>query len=279
MKRACVVGWPVTHSRSPLIHGYWLERHGIRGSYTKEALRPEAARRFFEELPASGFAGCNVTLPHKETAFALAAEKDASALAAGAANTLWHEAGRLCAANTDSFGYMTYLSVAAPAWKTRDAPVCVLGAGGAARAIVHGFIEAGVKDVRVFGRTREKRDALARHFGRAVRVFDWAERAGRAKDAGVVVNATSIGLNDSGGAPPIDVSALGPACIVSDIVYSPLETALLRAAAARGLVTVDGLGMLLYQAVPGFEKWFGVRPEVTDELYARVAASIGGQAC
>ncbi len=278
MKRACVVGWPVAHSRSPLIHGYWLERYGVEGSYTKEAVRPENATRFFEGLPESGFAGCNVTLPHKETAFAAARERDNSAVAAGAANTVWHEAGRLFVSNTDTYGYMTYLSLIAPEWRTRDAPVAVLGAGGAARAIVHGFLEAGVGEIAVFGRTAEKRNALARHFGNRVKAYDWTERNARSAGAGVVVNTTSIGLGDADGAP-IDVAVLRPDAIVSDIVYAPLETKLLGAARARGMKTVDGLGMLLHQAVPGFEKWFGVRPEVTAELYELIASDIEGRSC
>ncbi len=279
MIRACVIGWPIAHSRSPLIHGYWLRRYGVDGAYTKEAVRPEDARDFLKGLSARGLSGCNVTIPHKETAFAVADERDAAARAVGAANTVWRENGRLCVSNTDTYGYMTYLGIAAPGWTARDAPVCVLGAGGAARAIVHGFLEAGVSAARVFARARGKSDAIAAHFGPRVQAFDWGERENRSRDAGVVVNTTPVGLGGQDGETPIGVADLAPDCVVSDIVYAPLETALLAAARARGLATVDGLGMLLHQAVPGFEKWFGVRPEATPALYDLIAADIRGRRC
>lgn len=276
MKRACVIGWPIEHSRSPLIHGYWLERYGIDGAYTKEAVRPEVLKAFLNALADKGFAGCNVTVPHKEAAFTFAAEKDASARAVGAANTLWLEEGRLHAANTDTYGYMTYLGLRAPGWQRRDAPVSILGAGGAARAIVFGFLEAGVQEIRVFNRTRERADAIAGQFGSRIKVRDWRERSTASRDAAVLVNTTSLGLKDEG-TLDIDFSGFHPDCVVSDIVYVPLVTRLIAAAKEKGLKTVDGLGMLLHQAVPGFEKWFGKRPEVTDDLYTRIAADIEGR--
>jgi shikimate dehydrogenase len=279
MKRACVIGWPIAHSRSPLIHNYWLKTYAIDGAYTKEAVRPEDVATFLESLAERGLVGCNVTVPHKEAAFAAADETDASARAVGAANTLWLAGGKLCATNTDTYGYMTSLGLAAPGWERRDAPVCILGAGGAARAIVHGFLEAGVGEVRVFNRTRARAEALAQQLGPRVTVCDWAERTSRARDAAVLVNTTSIGLGGAG-ALDIDLSRFNADCVVSDIVYVPLETQLLAQARARGLRTVDGLGMLLHQAVPGFERWFGVHPEVTRELRDLLVADIAGaKAC
>jgi shikimate dehydrogenase len=276
MRRACVIGWPIEHSRSPAIHRYWLKHYRIDGTYTKEAVPPDALETFLTSLAGKGFAGCNVTVPHKEAAFALAAEKEASARAVGAANTLWLENGSLHAANTDTYGYMTYLDLRAPDWQRRDAPVSILGAGGAARAIIFGFLEAGVGEIRLFNRTHERSEVLARQFGSRVKVCDWSQRSARSRDAAVLVNTTSLGLKDEG-TPDIDFTDFHSDCVVSDIVYVPLVTGLIRNARVRGLRTVDGLGMLLHQAVPGFEKWFGKRPEVTDELYALIAADIEGR--
>jgi shikimate dehydrogenase len=275
MKRACIVGWPVEHSRSPMIHGHWIARYRIDGTYTKAAVRPEEAHAFFRSLALNGFVGCNVTVPHKETAFAAADELDGSARAVGAANTLWFEGSRLCAANSDTYGFMTHLASAAPAWATRDRPAVVLGAGGSARTIVYGLLEAGVGEVRVVNRTLARAEAIAHHFGAKVRALPWDRREAASRDAGLLVNTTTLGMVKSG---PLDfdVAALPQDATVADIVYVPLETNLLRNARARGLVGVDGLGMLLHQAVPGFEKWFGVRPEVTDELRDLIVRDIEG---
>jgi shikimate dehydrogenase len=279
MKRACVVGWPVEHSRSPLIHGHWLRAYGIAGSYTKEAVRPENLGAFLASLPQRGFSGCNVTLPHKEAAFAAAAERDPSALAVGAANTLWFEEGRLCAANTDTYGFMTHLSRSVPDWLSADRPVAIFGAGGAARAIVHGFLEAGVAEILLFNRTRDRAEELAHAFrnrrGR-IKVLDWAEGGGAARGACVVVNTTSLGMIGAGSLD-LDFKQFEDRTVVADVVYVPLETPFLRSARLHGLRTVDGLGMLLHQAVPGFEKCFGVRPEVTDALRALIVADIEGR--
>ena len=274
-KRACVIGWPIEHSRSPAIHGYWLDRYRIGGTYSKEAVRPDDIESFLRGLAHAGFAGCNVTIPHKEAAFRIADERDASAVAVGAANTLWLEGSRLCAANTDTYGYMTYLSLQEEDWNRRDAPVSILGAGGAARAIVHGFLEAGVSEIRLFNRSAERAEALAADFAPRVKVFPWEQRSRAATESAVLVNTTAVGLKGEGSLD-IDFTDFHPDCIVSDIVYVPLETPLIRDARRHGLRTVDGLGMLLHQAVPGFEKWFGVRPEVTDELYEKIAADIEG---
>lgn len=271
-KRACVIGWPIEHSRSPMIHGHWLKQYGIDGTYTKEAVRPEDVGRFFETLAERGFQGCNVTVPHKEAAFAAAELKDASAIAVGAANTLWLEDGKLACTNTDTYGFMTHLNRSAPGWAGRGKPVLILGAGGAARAIAYGFLQAG-RDVRVANRSVERAGQLARHFGSGVIGVAWQDRSMAARDASVIVNTTTLGMKGTGD-PEIDFEHVGGDCVVADIVYVPLDTAFLRQARERGLRTVDGLGMLLHQAVPGFEKWFGVRPEVTDELYRLVAADI-----
>jgi shikimate dehydrogenase len=274
MKRACVIGWPIAHSRSPAIHGYWLDRYRIDGSYTRRAVRPEEIEAFLASLAAEGLAGCNVTIPHKEAAFRAADLREASATAVGAANTLWlDDKGRLCAANTDTYGYMTYLTLKAEDWSHRNTFVSILGAGGAARAIAYGFLEAGVAEIRVFNRSPERAAALAKDFGPRIRPMPWEQRARASTEASVLVNTTSVGLKGEGSLD-MDFTDFHPDCIVSDIVYVPLETALIREARRHGLRTVDGLGMLLHQAVPGFEKWFGVRPEVTTELYDRIAADI-----
>jgi shikimate dehydrogenase len=278
MKRACVIGWPIEHSRSPLIHGYWLKKYGIDGAYTKEAVPPEAVTQFLRSLTQNGFVGCNVTVPHKEAAFSAADVRDASALAVSAANTLWIEGGKLHAANTDTYGFMTYLNECAPGWDANDLPVSILGAGGAARAIIDGFLEAEVPEVRVFNRTRGRAEALAEHFGPRVKAFDWRERGRRSRKAAVLVNTTTIGINGVGSLD-IDFHTFDPTCVVCDIVYVPLETELIVRALGRGLRTVDGLGMLLHQAVPGFEKWFGVRPEVTRELRDLIVADIEATTC
>lgn len=274
MIRACVIGWPIEHSRSPLIHGHWLQVYGIEGSYTKVAVKPEEASGFLRKLGENGFAGCNVTVPLKEIAFATAERREASALAVGAANTIWLEDGTICAANTDTYGFMTHLETAAPGWQTNRRPVAILGAGGAARAIAHGFQQAGVADIVILNRTRERADALVADLGAGLRTADWSERTHCADWASVVVNTTTIGMKGEGELG-LDFFAANPDCVVADIVYVPLETGLLKDAKAHGLRTVDGLGMLLHQAVPGFERWFGVRPEVTPELRRIILADLG----
>jgi shikimate dehydrogenase len=272
--KACVIGWPIAHSRSPLIHGYWLKKYGIAGSYTKQPVRAEEVATFLRGLGEQGLAGCNVTVPHKETAFATADETMPAARAVGAANTLWLEGDRLFADNTDGLGFMNHLHASAPAFDARSFAVAVLGAGGSARAIVHAMLEAGVREVRIFNRTRERADALARHFGVRVTAHDWQDRIDRTRDVGLLVNTTVLGMHS---APDLamPVERLAGTCVVADIVYVPLETPLLAAARRRGLHAVDGLGMLLHQAAPGFARWFGVTPEVTPELHALVVADIG----
>ena len=275
MKRACVIGWPVAHSRSPVIHRYWLKLYGLDGAYEMEAVRPEKIEDFLHSLGQRGYEGANVTLPHKEAALAAADRLDEAATAIGAANTLWLDAkGLLHASNTDAYGFMTHLAAEAPDWNKGKRPVMVLGAGGAARAILIGLLEAGAAKILLANRTEDRARALAQGFGSRVSVVPWEDRNRALAGCGLLVNATSLGMT---GKPPLDLdlSALPKDAIVADIVYSPLETPLLTAAKARGNRIVDGLGMLLHQAVPGFERWFGVRPEVTPELRAYVAANLG----
>lgn len=278
MRRACVIGWPVDHSRSPLIHNTWLQTYAIDGAYTREAVKPDNVGFFLTQLAERGYVGCNVTVPHKEAALTAADVTDAAAQAIGAVNTIWIDGEKICATNTDSYGYMTYLNAKAPNWKSASGTVAVIGAGGASRAIVHGLLEAGAGAVRLINRTHTRAEDVAAHFGSRIEVVTWQDRNKALEGTCLVVNTTSLGMNGNG-MPDIDLSVLADKCVVSDIVYTPLATPLLKAAKARGLKTVDGLGMLIHQAVPGFEKWFGVRPEVTDELYQSVANELGSKAC
>ena len=274
MLRACVIGWPVEHSRSPLIHGYWLAEHGIDGAYEKEAVRPEDLAEFLQTLEERGYVGANVTLPHKEAALRAARSADAAAIAMGAANTLWLDPeGTLHAANTDAYGFLTNLDAHAPEWNEGTGGVLVLGAGGAARAILYGLITAGAPKIFLANRTSARASSLAKLFGPQVEAIDWNGRDAALAGCSLLVNTTSLGM--TGQAPlHIDLAALPAHAVVADLVYNPLETDLLATARARGLTAVDGLGMLLHQAVPGFERWFGVRPEVTPDLRARVAATL-----
>jgi shikimate dehydrogenase len=274
-RRACIIGWPVGHSRSPLIHGYWLKKYGIDGSYVKQPVLPEDVMAFLHGMREGGLAGCNVTIPHKEAAYAAAAERMPAARAVAAANTLWFENGRLIAENTDGIGFMSDLAANFPHFDVGGRAVAVLGAGGAARAVVHALLEAGALEVRVFNRTRSRADALARHFGARVKPYDWSDRVDRTRDVAILVNATALGMK-SAAALAMPLEQLDGGCIVADLVYVPLMTPLLAAARGRGLATMNGLGMLLHQAAPGFAKWFGVTPQVTDELRALIVSDIEG---
>lgn len=273
MKRACVIGWPIAHSRSPLIHGYWLNRYDIDGSYDKRAVSPEDMPAFLRQLSDEGLSGCNVTVPHKEAAFRLAAAHEPSAEAVGAANTLWIQDGKLIAANTDTYGFITHLQTSVPGWTGHGQTIVVLGAGGAARAVVYGLIVAGAADIRVTNRSLARAADLANAFGAPVTAHPWHDRNATCHDADLIINTTTLGMKGDGD-PGIDFAPLSPDVIAADIVYVPLETPFLAAARASGKRTVDGLGMLLHQAVPGFAKWFGVRPEVTAELRDLIVADI-----
>jgi shikimate dehydrogenase len=270
-RAACLIGWPAAHSRSPLIHHYWLRTLGIEGGYNIEAVPPEGFAEFVLHLSAHGFVGANVTLPHKERALALSAP-DARARAVGAANTLWYDGGELRSTNTDIEGFINNLDAAAPGWDAAGQAL-VLGAGGSSRAVVFGLIERGIKRVHLANRTVDRARALADQFGAGVHPVAWDAIGELLPEAGLLVNTTSLGMQ---GQPElaIDVSRLPSQAVVADLVYVPLQTALLAASRARGLRTADGLGMLLHQAVRGFELWFGQRPQVTPELRALVAADL-----
>jgi shikimate dehydrogenase len=273
MIRACVIGWPISHSRSPLIHGYWLAKHRIEGSYTRQPVEPGALGAFITGLPASGLAGCNVTIPHKEAAFRLVEPADELTERLGVVNTIFLEHGRLRGLSTDGAGYMAHLKATQPQLELASTPALVLGAGGASQAIIASLIDAGCPEILLTNRTPDRANLLAMRLGPRIRTIGWEARNAAMADTGLLVNTTSLGMT---GQEPLDVdlSALPPGSVVSDIVYAPLETPLLRLARARGLPTVDGLGMLLHQAVPGFEKWFGLRPAVTPDLYRLIAADI-----
>jgi shikimate dehydrogenase len=270
-RAACLIGWPAAHSRSPLIHHYWLRTLGIEGGYNIEAVPPEGFAEFVLHLATHGFVGANVTLPHKERALALS-KPDARARAVGAANTLWYDGGELRSTNTDIEGFINNLDASAPGWdEIEDA--LVLGAGGSSRAVVFGLVERGIKRVHLANRTIDRARTLADQFGANVHPVAWNAIGDLLPRAGLLVNTTSLGMH---GQPALELDAglLPSQAIVADLVYVPLQTPLLAAAQARGLKTADGLGMLLHQAVRGFELWFGQRPEVTPELRALVEADL-----
>ena len=270
-RAACLIGWPAAHSRSPLIHHYWLRTLGIEGGYNIEAVPPEGFAEFVLHLSAHGFVGANVTIPHKERALALT-KPDARACAVGAANTLWYEGGELRSTNTDIEGFINNLDACAPGWDSAT-DALVLGAGGSARAVVFGLLERGIKRVHLANRTIARAQALADQVGARVDPVAWETIGDLLPRAGLLVNTTSLGMHGQP-ALKLDVSLLPPRAVVADLVYVPLETPLLAAARARGLKTADGLGMLLHQAVRGFELWFGRRPVVTPELRALVEADL-----
>jgi len=270
-RAACLIGWPAAHSRSPLIHHYWLRKLGIAGGYSIEAVPPEGLADFVLHLAQRGFVGANVTIPHKERALALSVP-DARASAVGAANTLWYEGGELRSTNTDVEGFIDNLDACAPGWDEIEEAL-VVGAGGASRAVIFGLIERGIARVHVANRTAERAQALADQFGAKVCPVGWESMAEVLPRAGLLVNTTSLGMYRQP-ALKLDVGRLPPHAVVSDLVYTPLQTPLLAAASARGLRTADGLGMLLHQAVRGFELWFGKRPHVTAELRALVEADL-----
>ena len=270
--RAFVIGHPVGHSRSPLIHGHWLEVHGIAGSYEKVPVPPEDLDGFVAGLKAAGFVGGNVTVPHKRRVLELADAVDEAADAIGAANTLWFDGDDLVAGNTDALGFLASLDDEAPGWDGTPGAALVLGAGGAARAVVHGLLERGF-EVAVVNRTLMRAVDLAEGQDEGVWAYAWEEIPQLLRSADLVVNTTTLGM---AGQPPLalDLAGLKRGAIVADIVYTPLETPLLAAARAAGHRAVGGLGMLLHQAVPGFERWFGVRPEVTPGLRALIEADV-----
>ncbi|CCV04276.1 Shikimate dehydrogenase [Mesorhizobium metallidurans STM 2683] len=274
-KKAFVTGHPIAHSRSPKIHGHWLAKYGIDGSYRAIDVAPANFAEFVQTLEANGYRGGNVTIPHKEAAFALVARRDDAAESIGAVNTLWFEDGTLCGGNTDAHGFAANLDEHAPGW-AGNSPAVVLGAGGASRAVIHALIERGVSDIRIVNRTLARARELAHRFGSGVSAHGVAATGELLADAGLLINTTALGMHGNEGLSA-DPMGLPDHALVTDLVYVPLATPLLAAARARGLKTVDGLGMLLHQAVPGFERWFGVRPEVTAELRRIILADIGAK--
>jgi shikimate dehydrogenase len=272
-RAACLIGWPAAHSRSPLIHRHWLRTLGIAGGYVIEAVPPDELQDFVFRLALRGFVGANVTIPHKERVLALS-KPDARARAVGAANTLWFADGELNSTNTDVEGFVNNLDASAPGWDKIDEAL-VLGAGGSARAVLLGLLERGITCVHLVNRTPARAQALADQFGDKVHPGPWEAIGELLSRAKLLVNTTSLGMR---GQPPLelDIARLPTDAVVADLVYVPLLTPLLSAAKARGLRTADGLGMLLHQAVRGFELWFGQRPQVTPELRALVEVDLTG---
>lgn len=271
---ACVIGWPVAHSRSPLIHRFWLQRHGIDGDYRREAVPPDAVAEFVGSLAARGYVGGNVTLPHKEAAFALCPEVTRVAERLGAVNTLWLRDGQLWGDNTDAYGFAANLDEQCPAWREARSAL-VLGAGGAARAVLQALLDSRVGTVAVANRTVSRAILLAERFGAPVEAFPFGSVPELLRNVDLIVNTTSADLTGGGGLA-IDWSLAPRDAIATDISYVPLRTPFLAAAADRGLRTADGLGMLLHQAASGFERWFGLRPVVDEELRALVVADLAG---
>ena len=267
---AGVIGWPVAHSRSPLIHNYWLEKYGFAGSYVQLAVAPGHLSVALPGLAALGFKGCNITIPHKVDALQLVHMLDANAARVGAVNTVVVQPdGQLKGMNTDGFGYIQSLLDAKPDWRADAGPITVLGAGGAARAVVLALKEQGAKEIRLLNRSPDKAKALAAEFGAPISALPWEQRHDALADCALLVNTTSMGMH-GGLELDLSLSKLPVRALVSDIIYVPLQTALLAAAQARGNQTVNGLGMLLNQARPAFEAWFGVLPDITPELRALV---------
>jgi shikimate dehydrogenase len=267
------MGWPVAHSRSPIIHNHWIAEHGLRGSYVLLPVAPENLEQALRALPVLGFSGCNLTIPHKVAALDIVDRVDTLAQRIGAINCIVVEAdGSLSGRNTDAFGYIQSLLDAKPDWQANAGPALVLGAGGAARAVVAGLLDSGVPAIRLTNRSPEKTHELVEAFGPRVVAVDWAERHAAVDGAALLVNTTNLGMQGQP-ALDLDLSALGPQTLVSDVIYVPLETPLLAAAKSRGNATVNGLGMLLNQARPAFEAWFGVMPTISGTLLDKVHAS------
>jgi shikimate dehydrogenase len=269
MKKICVIGWPIAHSRSPLIHNYWLRMYGIDAIYERQAVQPDQLEKFLADLPTSEFIGCNVTIPHKEAAFRLITQLDEAALRSGAVNTLYQRERKIFGTNTDGQGFLENLKKSYPSFITANSKVCIIGAGGSAKAIIAALLEENAQSITIVNRTPERIAILQKQFGTRI------HSAGKLDlgDLDLLVNTTSMGME---GQPrlELDISGLNPKAIVADIVYSPLETEFLQRAKIQGNPTLQGLGMLLHQAVKGFELWFGIRPEVTMELHDLIAADV-----
>jgi shikimate dehydrogenase len=268
---AGVIGWPIGHSLSPRVHGHWLARYRIAGYYVPIGLAAEGLAEGLRALPRLGFRGVNVTIPHKEAALDLADTASELATLVGAANTLTFVKGAIHADSTDGYGFIANLRQRAPEWRAAAGPALVLGAGGAARAIVAALLAEGAPEIRVANRTADRAAAVAAHFGARVAGVDWAEAALAARGAATLVNTTALGMDGATDVPP-GLDTAPRTALVTDLVYGREATPFLAEARRRGFATVDGLGMLLHQAAPGFERWFGRRPEVDDALRAAVLA-------
>jgi shikimate dehydrogenase len=270
---ACVVGWPVAHSRSPAIHRYWLRQLRIEGNYVPVAVEPERIAAFLRDFAKSGYVGGNVTVPHKEAAFAAVTDMDEAARAIGAVNTLWIDRGKLVGGNTDAFGFLANLDQAVENWDRNPGAAVVLGAGGASRAVIFALLERGFAPIHLVNRTLSRAEALAERFGTDVRPAGWETAGSLLGEAKLLVNTTTLGMK--GSAPlELDLAGLPDDAVVTDLVYVPLTTPLIAAARARGLRAADGLGMLLHQAAPGFERWFGRKPAVSLELRAAILKTL-----
>lgn len=271
---AGVMGWPIAHSRSPLIHNFWLQQHGLAGEYVLLPVQPGTLGAALQTLATRGFKGCNITIPHKVDALKLVQVLDANAARVGAVNTVAVlPDGTLKGLNTDGYGYIQSLLEVNPAWRADAGPITVLGAGGAARAVLLALADQGAKEIRLLNRSPDKALALAAEFGSPITALPWAERHDALADCALLVNTTSLGMHGAGELD-LDLSKLPTSAMVSDIIYVPLQTPLLLEAKARGNLTVNGLGMLLNQARPAFEAWFGVLPSVTPELRRAIEATL-----
>lgn len=270
---AGVIGHPIAHSRSPALHGFWLKRHGIKGHYVPMDVAPADLSAALELLPRLGFVGVNITIPHKETVLRIADVVTDRAALIGAANTLiFRKDGRIHADNTDGAGFIANLRQNAPGWSAASGPAAVFGAGGAARAVVAALLEAGAPEIRIANRTRPRAEALRADFGAKLIVCDWVQAANMLDGAATVINTTSLGMTGKADfRVPLD--GLESGAVVNDLVYTPLRTAFLIEAEEKGATIVDGLGMLLHQAAPGFERWFGPRPTVDAETRAAVLSA------
>lgn len=272
-KKGFVCGHPINHSRSPLIHNYWLKAYGIEGSYEKIDIAPDDFIKFCGSLAEQGFVGGNVTIPHKELAFRSVEHLDDAAMAIGAVNTLWLENDKLHGGNTDAYGFAANLDDQIPQWINAESAV-VFGAGGASRAIVYALIEAGIKKINIINRTIERAQTLASAFGPNVTAHGWDAAQELSETSELLINTTSLGMTGDA-LFPLNFKTIRRETCAADIVYFPLMTPFLTGAAENGLNYSDGLGMLLHQAVPGFERWFGHRPEVTPALRQHILDDIG----
>lgn len=273
MKKACVIGWPINHSRSPIIHNYWLKQFGIDGLYERVAVEPKNLHDFIRDLEHKGYQGCNVTIPHKEAVVSAVDDYDTTVAQTGSLNTVYLKNSEILGTSTDGDGFLNNILAHHPDFQIQDKTVFVIGAGGSAKAICQKLISANVKTIYVLNRTVERALELQKQFGQTIQIVQTSEVGERLKISDLLVNTTSQGMS---GQPPLDlnIDSLPNHAIVADIVYIPLKTKLIERAEARNLKTVPGLGMLLHQAVEGFEKWFGVRPVVTQELYDLVESDI-----